>query len=105
MANENFDINNTTGNVNIDDMLGGDDFDYSQFGEEPDEDSLENLFYERLFDAIDGASRNIDGVIYLLDHCDCYDFDEETAELKIIRKNVNHIFERLNNIMIDYGEE
>lgn len=102
MAKENFDDFDSIGNV--DDIISDDDFDYTQFGE-PDEDSLESKFYERLFEAIDVASQNIDGVIWLLDHCDSYDFDEEADEIKIIRKNVNHIFDRLKNIMKDYGEE
>ena len=73
--------------------------------QEPDENSKESEFYGELYESIDIASKQVDYIIYLLDHCQAYDFEEETDELKIIRKNANHIFDRLNNIMKDYGEE
>lgn len=97
-----FDIDNYEPVDNLDFLDNNDD--YSDF-QEPDENSKESEFYGELFESINIASKQIDYIIYLLDHCQAYDFDEESNELKIIRKNANHIFDRLNNIMKDYGEE
>lgn len=103
MANENFDIDNIEPVENLDFL--DDDFDYSQFPD-PTEEELEKFkFYDCITENTQNAMKEMDSIFYLLDHCEAYNFDKESTEIKTIRKNVEQIFDRLGDVFDDYDNK